>query len=271
MATSLGDVLGGGAVSESTTTAAEVPAAAEAAPSVSAEPASQAETGEKAKPADVAPPATEQHSDHDDDSDPHPVPRKALIEERKKRQETERQLAEMRGQLAAFQQFAKPPQPEVQVPQSDPETDFYGNPVKFVDERLNSVKQEMERQRVAMSGAMARAQFPDFDEKLQAFAEAVKNAPHLEQQALNHPHPAMFAYEMGKTYLETTKYGGSIDEMRKKIRDELRAEVEQEIRKQLSSAAVEQANKSTAGVRGSGATAGATFSGPTSLKAIIGR
>jgi hypothetical protein len=219
--------------------------------------------------------ATAQNLDEDGLPDNHPVPRKALLEERRKRQEmerqyaeTQRQLAEAQGKLSTYAQFA--PQPQ-QTPKPNPDVDFYGNPVAFVQDQLKGVEQKFTKQlderaqayennRLAMSAAMVRQQFPDYDEVIESFKELSKAAPYLADQAVNNPHPALFAYQQAKAYREATKYGSNIDEVRAKIREEEkakleaeRANAEAEAKKQASLTAAAQANTSTAGARGTGA------------------
>lgn len=196
--------------------------------------------------------------------------RDAVVSERKKRQEYERQIAEMQGRLQTLQQFAQPQQAQ-QKPQAEEAPNFYADPERYISRQLEAVKAEQASQRMSMSAAMVRTQHPDYDEVLPAFMEAVRNAPYLEQQVMNHPHPAMFAYETGKTYLEARKYGGSLEEMKKKLREELRVELEAELKKASSVSAAENANKSTAGARGTGAATAAQFTGPTPLDSILPR
>lgn len=278
---SLGDILGS---KSQTLQASPAPVAQSVETAPSAEPTqADATAAESVEPQNAAAttaaqPANEDKELPDDfEADSHPVPRKALIAERKKRQEEaaerqrfERRAIELEAQVRTLQQFAQPQQAQPKAP-AEEAPNFYADPERYISRQLEAVKAEQSNQRMSMSAAMVRTQHPDYDEVLPAFMEAVRNAPYLEQQVMQHPHPAMFAYETGKTYLEARKYGGSLEEMKKKMREELRAEVEAEVKKAVSVSAAENANKSTAGARGTGAATAAQFTGPTPLDSILPR
>jgi len=142
--------------------------------------------------------------------------------------------------------------------------DFYGNPEGFLKEEVATVRNEfsaeMRKQRFEMSEAMVRSQHNDFDAARDAFTSAMQSSPWLKQAFNESPHPAKFVYDQGKALIEASKYGGSIEEMRKKMKEEAKAEIEAEranaeaeAKKQASLIAAAQANTSTAGARGTGA------------------
>lgn len=116
-----------------------------------------------------APPADEEDSAKS-------VPVKALKEERRKRQELERRLAELEAKA--------PQQPEGPV-----------DPV---------------RQRLDLSVEYAREQFSDYEEKETAFVDAIKTHPRgkeIYQAMLGDKHPARFAYELGAKILALREIG----------------------------------------------------------------
>jgi hypothetical protein len=201
--------------------------------------------------------------DAEESEDPHPVPRKALIAERKKRQELERRLAQMEGQVSVYQQSTNQAK-NAQAPQepSRPEDQFYRDPVAFVDQRLA-------QQRLQISEELVRSQHPeDYQAAVDSFTEAVKASPHLLNQFRSHNNPAAFAYETGKAFADM-KDVGSLDEYRAKVRAELEAEIEAKLRKEGALTAANNATTSAAGARGSGSTTTAEYSGPTSLRKIF--
>lgn len=220
-------------------------------------PEPKAETGDvqSAKPAPV-------EIDHAEPQDNHPVPRKALIEERRKRQERERELAEARGQLSVYQNQA---QPKAKEATEDPQAQFYGNPTEYIDKRLSA---ETSRMRMEMSIEMMRAAHPDYGEKEAAFIEAAKANPALVQQLNASPNPARFAYDTGKIYSEV-KGAGTLDELRANIEKDVRQKIEEEYRKKGALTAAEQASTSSVGARGNGANSAAAWSGPTPLNQIF--
>lgn len=183
-----------------------------------------------------------QSTDSGEETDDHPVPRKALIEERKKRQEYERLLAETNGKLQAFQQFAQQRQAPQDQARPDPEAEFYKNPTQFVG---STVQEQVDRVRLDLSQQMMRSAHADYDEKANAFVEAAQQNPSLVMQLRSHPNPAQFAYDTGKV-ITATRGAKSWDEAVANIRKDLRAEIEAEIRKERALTAAEQASTSSA-------------------------
>jgi hypothetical protein len=248
------------------TSLAEVVGQRDAAPAPSvdvstpaAEPATTTDQGEQS----ATPAPVESAADHADDSgdDRHPVPRKALLEERKKRQELERQLAETSGRLSAYSQIASQQQQQ-QAPPKDEDAEYWSDPRAWT-------KRQLDQTRLSMSVEMVRGQYADYDQAVAALQEAARSAPHLEAQVFAAANPALAAYKMGKTYLQAKEYGGDIDTMRAKIREEVRAEVEKELRAKGALAAAENASTSSAGARGSGASTTPAFTGPTPLRELF--
>lgn len=111
------------------------------------------------------------------------VPVKALQEERRKRQELEKRLAEFERQQPSDQAELgrKPDEPQ--------------DPV---------------RQRLDLSVEYAREQFPDYEDAETAFIEAVKTYPRgqeLYRAMLEDRHPARFAYEIGQQLMALNEIG----------------------------------------------------------------
>lgn len=201
-----------------------------------------------------------------EESDDHPVPRKALIEERKKRQEYERQVAEYQGKLSVYEQqlAQRAAQPQAEAP--DQSADFYADPLKFTEQRIAAA---VGQQRLELSQELMRATKPDYDEMEAVFLEAAKGNPALAQQLRQSPNPARFAYDFAKNYAQV-KDLGSLDAYADKIRTEARAAFEAEIKAKEAASMAAGASKSVAGARGSGAsTEGGSFT-PTPLKAMVG-
>lgn len=259
MPSSLNEVLA--TPTQSTVPAASAPAAPSSAPAAeqapapaqAAAPSIEGDTDEAATPA-----ATSEETTPPED--PHPVPRAALLDERRKRQELERELAKLQGKLEAYSQTVKPPEA---APQPSPEDMFYRDPVAFVNTRVA-------QERLAISEELVRQQHDDYDDVVKAFVEAAHKAPHLVAQMQVNPNPARYAYQTGKAYLQARQYG-SIDEMKTKIREELRAEVTEEVKRELAKQAASAVQPSLASARGTGTTAAPQWRGPTPLKQMFGR
>lgn len=198
---------------------------------------------------------------------PTTVPLKALEEERRKRQEAqensrriELELAELRGRMGGQ---AQEPQKESA---EDLEEAFYSDPQAYIS---NTVRREVDQSRFAMSEEFARAQYPDFDEKLQAFAKAVEQNPYFAAQLRQAPHPGKYAYEVGKTMLEAENMG-DLEQLREKIRQEEREKAMAELRSENAKQAASQVTKSLAGARGVGPEAASVWDQHQSLSEILG-
>lgn len=210
------------------------------------EPAEQGETG--------APPAQQAQGDDDGLDDGPPIPRKALLSERKKRQEAERQIAEYKGKLEAFERFQQRPQQQTpqQAPAEDLDPRFFDSPSKYVDERLDQRLQPLANQlRIQMGAQMMASIHPDYHEMEKVFVEQAKKDPTLAIQMHRSGNPNQFAYDWAKTFKEVEGIG-SLADLRKKIREE----VETELQGKAAVASASRATTSNAGARSSGAGVG---------------
>lgn len=192
------------------------------APAIEPETAEQEQTGEQsAEPAgakpDTAPPA--EKSQESTKPPPDFVPRAALHDERRKRQELEARLKALED--------AKPQEQQVGL---------LDDPEKWEQQLQARVNQEVERVRVENQAQMlsfleaqARGQHADFDDVIAVFADQAKANPLLAQEALKHPNPVEFAYTAGRR-LKMLSEAGDLDALlereRKKAREEALAEMQ---------------------------------------------
>lgn len=158
-------------------------------------------------PTNAAPPAAEQATqvipaDY--------VPRAAVQDERKKRQELERRVQEYERMIAS--QREQQPQP-----------DWYAEPDRAAQVMQQQVQYQLTQTKVAMSEEWVRAQHPDYDEHQQVFIEAANANPHLWQQLYAHPMPAQFAYQQAKKLKVMQEIGDDPEAYRKRIIDEFLA------------------------------------------------
>jgi hypothetical protein len=182
-----------------------------------------ADTGDKQ---DAAPPAA---SDEGDDGPP--VPRKALTDERRKRQDLERQLAELTKQRTAppVQQQAQPqhqaPPPQAEIPERP---DPWIDPQGAMDWDRAMMQQQIQTQvfetRTVLSREMMMSAKPDFQEVEAVFIEAARRAPHLVQALTAHPMPAKYAYETGLKIKAWNEIGDDPAAYKQRVREELEAE-----------------------------------------------
>lgn len=153
--------------------------------------------------ADRTPPAEE----------PPTVPRRALEDERRKRQEYEQRLDQLQRYI---QEQQRPPQPKQPEP---PAPDYYADPEGWqryqmaqtqalIQREREQFQQELIRTRVDQSEELVRMQKPDFDEYKSIFVEAVQRSPQLLQEMVRAPNPAMYAYEIGR-YLKVMSEVGT--------------------------------------------------------------
>jgi hypothetical protein len=144
----------------------------------------------------------------------------AAQEERRKRQDLERRLAEL--------EKAKPA-----APAEHPKA-FWDDPEGALakhNESTAALKKDMEgmatKIRLDTAEQIARSKYSDFDEKIQVFADLVQKNPALAGPWLSSPDPAEYAYKQGKNYMEFQAVG-NMDAFREKIEKETRLKLEAE-------------------------------------------
>jgi len=186
---------------------------------------------------------------------------KALKEERRKRQELERQIADMQQQFAARQQA-----PSEQVPE------FWENPDAAMQARLEQFgstlmqrwQQQQQAERIDASEQQARSKYADYDDAFHAFRQAVQANPMLAQEMARSNDPAEYAYRKGRTALELERVG-SIDELLKAERQKWEAEARQAVQP----APAMSFPSSTVTERSVGGRTGPAWAGPTPLNDIL--
>lgn len=189
---------------------------------------------------------------------------------RKKWQEAEKAMAELRGKLSVTERQPKQPSQQNQPKKIDlTDEEFFGRgpeAVKaYVEHQVAIVREEQKAQWLNRSEAAARERYADFQEAYLDFQELAKAQPYLWAQMDNVHDPAEFVYRTGKTFREL-KGVSNLDDLRKKIR----AEVEAELQQRQSPGSAPPPPKSIAGARGTGSPAAQTWAGPRSLDDILG-
>ena len=162
------------------------------------------------EPAPSAPPAPE--------PDIQRIPLTAMLDEREKRQNAERELAEMRRQIAAMQQQKEQPAPP----------DFYEKP----DERLAFERQrfeaELHNRFISQSRFLAEKDFgKELVDEAYGFFDQPQNR-YMTQQFAQHPspyHAAVEFYKKQKFLNEVNDPDAWREQERERIRQELLAEV----------------------------------------------
>jgi hypothetical protein len=125
--------------------------------------------------------------------------------------------------MAAYEAQVQQPAPQVNRP------DLFEDPDGALNYVQHQFQQQLTRTRLDMSVAMAKTQFQDYEQAEAAFVDAVKANPTLYDQMLNDPHPAGFAYRVGKQVEALREIGSDPNAYKTKIRQELEAELRKQI------------------------------------------
>lgn len=214
-------------------------------------PATQSETEETQT--EATPEATgEKHAEQqaDDvtpasDEDGGMVPRSALLDERRKRQEYERLLDDLRQQRTA-------PQPQQAEEPQGP--DWWGDPEGASAQLRSELSGELYQTKILMSQEMMRSVHEDYDAAEAAFIEAAQAQPFLLHEMNRHPMPARYAYEVGKRALALREIGDptNLDGLKAKMREEIKAELMAEMGGQPDRSRSAEVPQSLAGMPGTG-------------------
>lgn len=175
-----------------------------------ATPAKEAQLTDKSKPG----------TKPDDDADGM-VPKRAVIDERRKRQELERELAALRAQL----NDAVPKQPARPDVFEDQEGAF--NYVESVIEQRTLLN------RIEMSRELMMDQHQDYEDAEEQFVELAKADPSLVQKMRAAPLPAKFVYQYVKRHQQMQEMQ-DIEAYKAKLEAEIRAKVMAELEAQRS-------------------------------------
>lgn len=147
------------------------------------------------------------------------VPIQALLDERNKRQEADRERELLQEEL---RQLKQPKAPTAQ-PLTDDE--FFESPSAALEKVRHEVRMETWNQHLALSESMLREIKPDAGEKIDAFAEACKENPALYQAMTTQPNPALFAYKQGEKHLLSKQVLQDPEAFKAQIRAEILAEM----------------------------------------------
>ena len=165
-------------------------------------------------------------------NEPPHVPRKALEDERRKRQEAEKQLEQLSKQIQSFQQQPPPqaqpaPQPVHQeAGQFPPRPDPHEDPIGAIEWDRAVAQHQIFETRVNLSYEMMQDK-PNYSEFVQLFGQAAQSDPTLVAQLQRHPLPAKFAYEMGRQLAFLRDVGTDPEAYEKKLREKWLAEQQQ--------------------------------------------
>lgn len=141
--------------------------------------------------------------------EPNLIPRDALLDERRKRQELEKQVRELTQRM------------QQQPPQEQQKPDWFTDPETAAEYLQREVQRQIFEDRVHRSEETMLEKYPDYAEKRDLFAEAAAQDPILAQRLVKHPNPAKFAYDVGKKIALQRDIGDNPDAYRQKIEAEI--------------------------------------------------
>lgn len=149
------------------------------------------------------------------------VPRRALEDEREKRQ-YERQLREsLERRIAELESSVKGARAEAK---QEPAVDYekiFEDPKSVFEAHTKAVLDRSQGDRMSMSREMARAQLPDYDDTV-AKLETI-NVPGIEEAVAKSPAPAFTAYRMikeaEKAAQQSSQGGAKVKELEAKLQE----------------------------------------------------
>lgn len=192
-------------------------------------------------------PVTEPELDH-----------KAIVAERRRRQEAEERARALEAQLQAVQ---NPPAPAPSLWE-----DEQGWQQHFGSQVVSTaVQQATLNAKLDMSEMMVRQANPDFEEAKAEFLALAQDNPQLVQQALADPHPWNKAYQIAKTHRTMREVGATdVETLKAKLREELMAEMQAQapVRSSLPPSLTTERNV--------GSRTGPAWNGPRPLSDLLG-
>lgn len=182
----------------------DTPAPAAPEPIQEASPSAPTDQGVKEQPS--APPAEAKAEPSSNQDDGPLVPRRALEDERRKRQEKDKALEDLQVQFADLQRKLSQPEPQQQPPaQEFTPPDPWTDPQGAFEYQQRVFQEQLFSTRLITSEEIIRQSKPDYDAMAKIVGEEAQRSPSLQRQILNHPFPAKLIYELGnkiKTFRE---------------------------------------------------------------------
>lgn len=162
-------------------------------------------TGKFIQKPEAAPEATGSPPAQQQSEPPQHVPVAVLVEERKRRQALERELAEYRSRPAAQPQVA----PQHQAPPVPMQDLMFQDPERFIQTLQQQRQEELVHTRIALSEAQAR-QNPDYEDAEKALHVYSRQNPRAAEYVANmlwtHPAPGIWAYQFGKKLIAQQRW-----------------------------------------------------------------
>jgi hypothetical protein len=156
------------------------------------------------------------------------VPRRALEDERRKRQENAKALEDLQAKFEALQKNIAPQQQAAPPVQEFTPPDPWTDPQGALEYQRSMFQEQIFATRLVTSEEIYRQQKPDYDEFANVVAEEVLRNPGLKQQILNHPFPAKLVYEAGRKIKMLREIGNDPDAYKAKVIADWQAQNQQQ-------------------------------------------
>lgn len=176
----------------------------------------------------------------------------AVLDERRKRQELERQL----------EQALKDKTPEEKK-------DWFDDPEGAASQIKQEFQSQLANTRIEMSQEFMRSLHEDYDQLEAEFVDLAKGNPAMLAEFQQSKNPAKFAYETAKKHREYADLK-DVDKAKAKLREEVRAELEKEYQqKSEKEQKKREAIPPSLSNQGKGGLSADDYSGPTPLEDIL--
>jgi hypothetical protein len=184
---------------------------------------SESEVVETEKPKEIAD-QTADETEAKAEVEPESWTKKAVIDERRKRQALEDDKRKLEAELAALKESI--PKRDV----IDARLDVLEDPDGFSEAISSRIEKAAIETRINLSREMMIDRHDDYEEKEQIFIEYAKEHPELQQQALKSSNPAKFVYEEAKKFQEfqQIKDGTYVEKLKAELKEQVRKELEAE-------------------------------------------
>ena len=195
--------------------------------------------------------------------------RKKWREAEKRAEDTARRIAQLEGQITAYSSMGPRQDERKAEPVKGP--DFYGSPEEYIAHQQKALREQFREEQFRRDATRSERRFrrdhQDYEEAKAAFVRAAQGNPQVWQAVIDDPDPAEVVYSEGKKILR-----GGVSESESQLRAELA-----ELKAKVASGSVETSRaparpipKSIAGARGTGNGVPQAWSGPRSMKEILG-
>ena len=176
----------------------------------------------------------------------------AVLDERRKRQELERQL----------EQALKDKTPEEKK-------DWFDDPEGAASQIKQEFQSQLANTRIEMSQEFMRSMHEDYDELEAEFVDLAKGNPAMLAEFQQSKNPAKFAYDTARKHREYADLK-DVDKAKAKLREEIRAELEKEYQQKAEKEQKKRdAIPPSLSSQGKGGLSADDYSGPTPLEDIL--